>query len=268
MQISKGGFIYEIRIHGRGGQGVKTTAHILGRAAFLSGYETQDFAIYGAERRGAPVASFCRIDKTRILTRGYIFNPDAVIVLDSTIDGDTVLGGVRKNALVVVNSERPMSKFMGSVFVDATKIALDTIGRPIPNVAILGCFLKKTRLFPIEKLREAIQQVLGGDREMMDILGMMMGWNWKVQRTRRRWDRLREQTLGKEGIVRKKALEQLDLVEDKVKMLEEQNLSRRDRIRTMRDVEMELSNINDLLEHGVAWLRGGISPQNRQQQRK
>ena len=152
--------MYEIRIHGRGGQGVKTTAHILGRAAFLSGYETQDFAIYGAERRGAPVASFCRIDKTRILTRGYIFSPDAIIVLDPTIGRDAALSGAKENAVVVVNSERPLSRFMGSVFVDATKIALDIIGKPIPNVAILGCFLRITRLFPLEKLKEAIRTEL------------------------------------------------------------------------------------------------------------
>ncbi len=137
------------------------TAHILGRAAFLSGYETQDFAIYGAERRGAPVASFCRLDRTRILTRGYIFNPDAVIVLDPTIDGEAVLGGVKEKGLVLVNSEKPTSKFRGARFVDATRIALDTLGRPIPNVAILGGFLKLTRLFPMENLRKAVKTELG-----------------------------------------------------------------------------------------------------------
>ncbi len=152
--------MYEIRVHGRGGQGVKTTAHILGRAAFLSGFETQDFAIYGAERRGAPVASFCRMDKTRILTRGYIFKPDAVIVLDSTIDRDAALGGTSEGTVVVVNSDRPVSKFAGATFVDATKIALDTLGKPIPSVAILGCFLKKTMLFPMENLRKAIKEEL------------------------------------------------------------------------------------------------------------
>ena len=151
-------FIYEIRIHGRGGQGVKTTAHVLGRAAFLSGFETQDFAIYGAERRGAPVASFCRLDKARILTRGYIFDPDAVIILDSTIDSKASLGGSKKEMLVIVNSARPMSRFANATFVDATKIALDTLGRPIPNIAILGCFLKKTRLFPMSNLKEAVKQ--------------------------------------------------------------------------------------------------------------
>ncbi len=173
--------IYEIRIHGRGGQGVKTTAHILGRAAFLSGYETQDFAIYGAERRGAPVASFCRIDKTRILTRGYVFNPDAVIVLDPTISRDAVLGGTSKETLVVVNSERPMSKFLGATFVDATKTALDTLGLPIPNVAILGCFLRKTRLFPMEKLKQAVRLELEesghGDTTKGNITACERCWN-------------------------------------------------------------------------------------------
>lgn len=136
------------------------TAHILGRAAFLSGFETQDFAVYGAERSGAPVASFCRIDKTRILTRGYIFNPDAVIVLDSTINGEVIMEGIKEKGLVIVNSERPLSKFKRAVFVDATKIALDILKRPIPNVAILGCFLKITKLFPIEKLKEAVKTEL------------------------------------------------------------------------------------------------------------
>jgi pyruvate ferredoxin oxidoreductase gamma subunit len=149
--------IYEIRIHGRGGQGVRTTAHILGRAAFLSGYETQDFAIYGAERSGAPVASFCRLDRTRILTRGYIFNPDAIIVLDPLISEEAILEGVKEKGLILVNSKRPLRKFRAAVFVDATEIALDALGKPIPNVAILGGFLKLTRLFPMEKLREAVR---------------------------------------------------------------------------------------------------------------
>jgi 2-oxoacid:acceptor oxidoreductase gamma subunit (pyruvate/2-ketoisovalerate family) len=137
---------------------VKTTAHILGRAAFLSGFETQDFAIYGAERRGAPVASFCRLDRTRILTRGYVFKPDAIIVLDPSIDSHAVLEGAK--GLVLVNSERPLSRYMGAKFIDATRIALDATGAPIPNVAILGAFLKLTRLFPIEKLKEAVKEEL------------------------------------------------------------------------------------------------------------
>lgn len=88
----------------------------------------------------------------------------------------------------------------------------------------------------------------------MDLLGMILGWKWKVQRTRRRWDRLREHALEKEGRVRREALKELDATEEKLRMIEEQNMTRRDRIRIMREVRMELANINDLLEGGEAWL--------------
>jgi len=94
---------------------------------------------------------------------------------------------------------------------------------------------------------------------LMDIIGMVLGWNRQVQRTRRRWDRLREHALEKKGRVREKALEKLDMVEDKVKMLEEQHLSRRDRVKTLREIEMELANINDLIEKGESWLEPPVS---------
>jgi sensor c-di-GMP phosphodiesterase-like protein len=101
---------------------------------------------------------------------------------------------------------------------------------------------------------------------IMDILGIILGWKWKVQRTRRRWDRLREHALEKEGRVRREALKELDLVEEKLRMLEEQSMSRRDRTRIMREVEMELSNINDLLEKGEAWLSAASGSQESRQQ--
>jgi pyruvate ferredoxin oxidoreductase gamma subunit len=154
--------LYEIRIHGRGGEGVRMAAHVLGRAGFLSGLKTQDFAIYGSERRGAPMVSFCRLSDENILTRGYIFNPDVVIVLDHTLDSETCLKGLKENGKLVVNSEKPTPKFPKAVFVDATKVALDTIGRPIPNIAILGAFLKVTNILPLEKLKQAIREELAG----------------------------------------------------------------------------------------------------------
>jgi len=96
---------------------------------------------------------------------------------------------------------------------------------------------------------------------------MILGWKWKVQRTRRRWDRLREHALEKEGRVRKEALRELDLAEEKLRMLEEQNMTRRDRTRIMREISMELANIADLLEKGEAWLAASRgAPENRQQQ--
>jgi len=165
------GFIYEIRIHGRGGQGVKTTARVLGRAAFLSGFQTQDFAVYGAERRGAPVASFCRFDKEKILTRGYIFEPDAVIVLDPSLNPKIVAKGLKSEGVLLVNSPRPLEKFPKAGFVDATGTALRLWGKPVPNIAILGAFLKETKLFPFKNLKKAIKIELTEDGHPEAVLG-------------------------------------------------------------------------------------------------
>ena len=88
----------------------------------------------------------------------------------------------------------------------------------------------------------------------MDLIAMILGWKWKVQRTRRKWDRLREHALDREGRIRENALKELDHIEEKVRMLEEERLSRRDRTRIMREVEMELANISDLLKKGLEWV--------------
>jgi len=97
----------------------------------------------------------------------------------------------------------------------------------------------------------------------MDIFGMVLGWNWRVRRVRRRWDRIREHALEKKGRVRENALERLDQVEDKVRMLEEEHLSRRDRVKILRETEMVLANINDLVEKGEDWLDNPVKPPER-----
>jgi len=165
--------MYEIRIHGRGGQGVKTTAHVLGRAGFLTGFQTQDFAVYGAERRGAPVASFCRMDKKQVLSRGYIFNPDAIIVMDTTIDRMTTLTGIKNRGVVLVNSERKIEGFKKAKFIDATKIAIDCIGKPIPSIAILGAFIKLSGNIPMSSLKKAIKTELTEADHREEIPGNM-----------------------------------------------------------------------------------------------
>ena len=104
--------------------------------------------------------------------------------------------------------------------------------------------------------------ILTGDSDFMDLLGMVMGWNWKVQRTRRRWDRLREHTLEKKGVVREKALKDLDEIEDKLRMLEEEDLSRRDRTKILREINMGMANVQDLLEQGEVWLASSHGEEN------
>lgn len=144
----------EIRIHGRGGQGVKKSAMLIARAAFLKGYVTQDFALYGAERRGAPVTSFVRLDKKKIGTRGYIFEPDFIINLDESIDHDVVLQGAKKSTKVIINTKEPT---IGEYCVNATDISLKETNTNIPNIAMLGAFAKVSKIFGMNELKKAVE---------------------------------------------------------------------------------------------------------------
>jgi 2-oxoacid:acceptor oxidoreductase gamma subunit (pyruvate/2-ketoisovalerate family) len=153
--------MYKIRIHGRGGQGAKKAAKIIGLAAFAVGKQVQDFALYGAERRGAPVMSFIRIDDKPILERGYVNDPDVVIVLDKTLLELVKVGdGLDENGLLIVNSEHePVIDTPAKVkYIDATGIALETIGKPIFNTAMLGALAKLTGIITLECLYKAIEE--------------------------------------------------------------------------------------------------------------
>lgn len=100
--------MYRIRLHGRGGQGMKTSSRILGSALFLQGYEVQDAPRYGAERRGAPIFAYVRADKNPINERGIITNPDLVIVADDSlvpVAGAGVLAGVDEHCVLLINSD-------------------------------------------------------------------------------------------------------------------------------------------------------------------
>jgi pyruvate ferredoxin oxidoreductase gamma subunit len=155
--------MYKIRIHGRGGQGAKKAAKIIGLAAFRSGKQVQDFALYGAERRGAPVMSFVRIDDEPILERGYVDDPDVVIVLDRTLlDIVKVADGLNENGLLIVNSGcAPKVETAARVkYIDATQIALETIGKPIFNTAMLGAMTKLTDVITLDALNEAREEEL------------------------------------------------------------------------------------------------------------
>lgn len=165
----------EVRIHGRGGQGIRLAARILGRTAFLAGYQAQDFAMYGAERRGAPVISFVRFGLLPVLERGYIFEPDCVVVLDDTINFFTVVQGLKEKGFVIINTHREpsffrdVSKIKQKIYcLDATQVALQVLNKPIANCAILGTLVKKLGL-PFEKLEKAIETELIEERHSEDI---------------------------------------------------------------------------------------------------
>jgi len=161
--------MFEIRWHGRGGQGAKTAALLFGDAAVSTGKYIQAFPEYGPERMGAPVASFNRISSKPIRIHSGITNPDVVVVLDvSLIEQVNVLEGLEpeKGILIVNTSETPEEikkklNFNGKVYtVDATKISIETIGRDIPNTPMMGALVKVTGLININELLQDIKKKL------------------------------------------------------------------------------------------------------------
>ena len=117
-----------VRFHGRGGHGVKTASRILGTAAFLHGFQAQDFPVYGAERRGAPVAAFTRIDAEPIGERGVILDPDLILIADETLLADpaaAVLAGQEFASAVLVNSGRPAQALAAGRAITCPVRALD-----------------------------------------------------------------------------------------------------------------------------------------------
>jgi len=159
-----------VRFHGRGGQGAKTASRILGTAAFLEGYQAQDSPIYGAERRGAPVAAFTRIAKEPIRERGMIARPDLVVIADASLIHDPaarMLDGIDERTAVFVNSSmtaeqlRAQTSLPGRLTtLDLTDIALQQVGKRSAISALLGAVAGRLVGLRQESIREAIAREL------------------------------------------------------------------------------------------------------------
>jgi pyruvate ferredoxin oxidoreductase gamma subunit len=161
--------MFEVRIHGRGGQGVVTAAELLAAAAFAEGRSAQAFPSFGSERTGAPVVAYCRIAERPIRLREPILRPDALIVQDATLLHHVdVLAGLADDGLVLVNSTRRgadlgLSEYGDRVVVvPATRLAREHVGRPVPNAALLGGFAALCGLIRIESVTTAIRERFTG----------------------------------------------------------------------------------------------------------
>jgi pyruvate ferredoxin oxidoreductase gamma subunit len=158
----------EIRIHGRGGQGNVAAAELLSIAAFKDGKFAQAFPSFGAERIGAPVQAFVRIDDKKIRTREEVRTPNYLIIQDSFLIGAVpVLDGIKPDGLILVNSdEAPEDLNIKTTArvetIPATEIALEIIGRPIPNAIMIGAFCSITGLVSIDAVQEAIMEKFPG----------------------------------------------------------------------------------------------------------
>ena len=166
--------MFEVRIHGRGGQGVVTAAEMLSVAAFLEGKHAQAFPSFGSERTGAPVVAFCRISDKEIRVREPIESPDALIVQDPTLfRALDVTEGLKPGGYLIVNTARSLEE-MGLeaivarlpqghvVTVAATDLALKHIGRPAPNTSLLGVLAAEVGVVSLGSVLEAIRRAFPG----------------------------------------------------------------------------------------------------------
>lgn len=156
----------EIRIHGRGGQGSVTAAELLAVAAFEDGKYSQAFPAFGVERRGAPVTSFVRIDDKPIRLRSQIYQPDYVIVQDVTlVDVVNVASGIKPEGMILINTEKNPESFNLEAIVktfDATKLALNILGKPIVNTILIGAFAGVTGEIRVESIKKAVKERFPG----------------------------------------------------------------------------------------------------------
>jgi pyruvate ferredoxin oxidoreductase gamma subunit len=155
----------QIRIHGRGGQGVVTAAELIAIAAFHEGKVSQAFPSFGVERTGAPIESYARIDDKFIRTREQVHNPDILIVQDATLlSVIDITKGAKKDTIAIINSTKKKNELninlpKRNIFIiDATKIALEKLGKNIVNTTILGAFARATGLVSLNSLKKAIRE--------------------------------------------------------------------------------------------------------------
>ncbi len=163
--------MYEIRLHSRGGQGGVTAAKLLAYAAFMDGKHATACPFYGAERRGAPVVSFIRIDDEPIKVYSQIREPDLVIVLDASVmETVNVLEGIKPEGTVFINSPTEVEMQGHRTYhVDLTSIALSLglvlAGSPILNTPLLGA-LAKMDLASFESVKKAISETFADERNV------------------------------------------------------------------------------------------------------
>jgi pyruvate ferredoxin oxidoreductase gamma subunit len=172
--------LIEVRFHGRGGQGVVTAADFLAIAGFKEGYYTLSFPAFGAEKRGSPVASFLRISDEPIVVRDEIYNPDYVVVLDPSIfEAVNVTSGLKESGMLIANypkSSEDLKAFLKTnskvLTINATKIAMKILGRPITNTTMVGAFAGATGLFKLETLKETAEEFFEGPLKEKNVLAI------------------------------------------------------------------------------------------------
>jgi pyruvate ferredoxin oxidoreductase gamma subunit len=174
--------VIEIRLHGRGGQGAITASLIIATAAYEEGKYSQAIPMYGTERRGAPLTAYVRIDNVRIRERELVHNPDIILCFDPLISlQQAIVNDLKPNGQVLLNvrfapEESELAGIIKIATVDATSIALETLGRPITNTALLGAFAKATGIVKLKSIEKAIMKYFPGRLGEMNMAAVKMAY--------------------------------------------------------------------------------------------
>lgn len=163
--------ITEVRWHGRGGQGAVTASKLLATSALAEDKYIQAFPEYGPERMGAPIQSFTRISDKPINIHCHVTSPDMVVVLDPTLVGSVdIVEGLTDEGIIVVNTNESPAQIRKKLqlkgkkifTVDASKIALEELGRPMPNTPMVGALVKATGLLKLDNVITDIKSKFSG----------------------------------------------------------------------------------------------------------
>ena len=172
----------EIRFHGRGGQGAVTAAELIAVGAFEDHKYSQAFPAFGVERRGAPVMAFARISDAPIRIRSQIYEPDYVMVQDVTLlDVVNVTSGLKPDGMIIINTDKSKEQLKLNtdakiVVLDATRIAMEILGRPIVNTTMLGAFCGATKEVSLESIGKAVSERFKGELSKKNLLAIQMAY--------------------------------------------------------------------------------------------
>lgn len=192
--------MFQVRFHGRGGQGVVTAAEMLSVAAFTEGRFSQAFPSFGSERMGAPVVSFCRIDDQSIRSREPVTKPDALIIQDVTLIHQVDLfAGLSTEGYVLINTSKSLDELGIGDYLrtfhrerlltcPATELALEHLGRPLPNAVLLGGFAALTAQVTLESIATAINERFKGATGERNVAGATAAYQL-VTRTKEEFSR-------------------------------------------------------------------------------
>lgn len=172
----------EIRFHGRGGQGAVLAARMLAMAFASEGQYVASFPMYGFERRGMPVVAFTRVDEKVIREKTQIYTPDCLMVIDPTLLSlETLYDGLKPGGILILNHKKqldsqPSENLEKAGIVNATQVALDEIGRDIPNTCLMGALAKTTGWVGIDPVLKSLENYFDGDILKKNIRNAQRGY--------------------------------------------------------------------------------------------